>query len=51
MADFAANEIETYVADPGAHGSSLLNVDRVGASTEDTWEVVFDFLRQSLPQD
>ena len=51
MADFAANEIETYVADPGVHGSSMLNADRVGASTDATWDVVFEFLRQSLPRD
>ena len=37
-----------YVADPGVHGSSMLNEARVGASTEATWTVVLDFLRRAL---
>ena len=37
-----------YVADPGVHGSSMLNEERVGASTEETWAVVLSFLTESL---
>ena len=39
---------ETYVADPGVHGSSMLNAERVGASTDETWAVVLDFLQRNL---
>jgi len=39
---------QTYVADPGVHGSSMLNETRVEASTEDTWAVVLDFLAGAL---
>lgn len=38
----------TYVADPGVHGSSMLNPDRVGAPTDETWAVVLQFLDESL---
>lgn len=34
----------TYVADPGAHGSSMLVPDRVNGYVEVTWEVVSAFL-------
>jgi len=40
----------TYVADPGVHGSSMLNEARVGASTDETWQVVLGFLADSLPR-
>jgi len=36
----------TYVADPGAHGSSALVPERADGDTEDTWSVVMDFLEQ-----
>jgi pimeloyl-ACP methyl ester carboxylesterase len=39
---------QTYVADPGVHGSSMLNEARVGSSTEATWTVVLDFLETNL---
>jgi pimeloyl-ACP methyl ester carboxylesterase len=39
---------QTYVADPGVHGSSMLNESRVGASTEPTWSVVLTFLEANL---
>lgn len=39
---------QTYVADPGVHGSSMLNEARVGASTEATWGVVLEFLARAL---
>ena len=29
-------------------GSSMLNAERVGASTEATWQVVLDFLAATL---
>ena len=41
----------TYIADPGVHGSSMLNEERVQASTEATWKVVLDFLGQNLRPD
>ena len=44
MKQLAAAGVETYVADPGVHGSSMLNARRVKASTEDTWQVVLSFL-------
>jgi alpha-beta hydrolase superfamily lysophospholipase len=34
----------TLVTDPGRHGSSTLVEERVGASTEEAWSVVGDFL-------
>jgi len=51
MKEFAAHGIQVYVADPGVHGSSMLNADRVGASTEAAWTVVLDFLAASLRGD
>lgn len=39
---------QTYVADPGVHGSSMLNETRVGSSTEATWTVVLNFLEANL---
>jgi len=39
---------QVYVADPGVHGSSMLNAERVGASTDESWRVVLDFLDASL---
>jgi pimeloyl-ACP methyl ester carboxylesterase len=36
----------TYVADPGAHGSSTLVPERAGGDTEDAWAVVMDFLER-----
>jgi pimeloyl-ACP methyl ester carboxylesterase len=35
---------QTYVADPGRHGSSTLVEQRVGADTSETWRVVERFL-------
>jgi dienelactone hydrolase len=48
MKEFEAHGIQTYVADPGVHGSSMLNAERVGESTESTWIVVLDFLAATL---
>jgi len=39
---------QTYVADPGVHGSSMLNAERVGASTDETWNIVLTFLAESI---
>ena len=39
---------QTYVANPGVHGSSMLNEARVGAPTDDTWRVVLEFLADKL---
>lgn len=35
---------QTYVADPGTHGASMLVEERVGGDVEDTWTVVEEFL-------
>lgn len=44
--------VQTYVANPGVHGSSMLSDERVQASTEATWRVVLDFLQANLgPED
>ena len=48
MQQFKALGMQTYIADPGVHGSSMLNADRVGASTEAAWAVVLQFLDASL---
>lgn len=41
---FAEAGLETYVADPGVHGSSMLNPTRVGAPTNEVWTVVLEFI-------
>lgn len=38
----------TYVADPGVHGSSMLNEARVGASVAATWDVVLSYLAEAI---
>jgi pimeloyl-ACP methyl ester carboxylesterase len=48
MALFEQHGHRTYIADPGVHGSSMLNETRVGSSTEETWRVVLDFLAETL---
>ena len=48
MREFEKHGVQTYVADPGVHGSSMLNADRVKASTEATWTVVLEFLAENL---
>jgi len=45
---FAEHGHQTYVADPGVHGSSMLNETRVGAPTDETWRVVLEFLALNL---
>jgi dienelactone hydrolase len=50
-ADFEMAGMQTYVADPGVHGSSMLNPVRVAASTEATWAVVLEFLDANLRGD
>jgi pimeloyl-ACP methyl ester carboxylesterase len=37
---------QTHVADPGVHGSSMLNSARVGTGTEATWAAVQAFLQR-----
>jgi pimeloyl-ACP methyl ester carboxylesterase len=44
MKTFAQLGFETYVADPGVHGSSMLNAERVGGDVSSTWDVVLAFL-------
>jgi len=41
---FAKHGHQTYVANAGVHGSSMLNSARVEGSTEETWKVVLEFL-------
>jgi hypothetical protein len=36
---------QTYVSDPGVHGSSMLNPARVDGEVEPTWQIVLTFLR------
>lgn len=48
MKEFESHGIQTYVADPGVHGSSMLSAERVGASTQGTWTVVLEFLAANL---
>jgi dienelactone hydrolase len=48
MKEFEAHGIQTYVANPGVHGSSMLNAERVGESTEAAWAVVLEFLAATL---
>ena len=48
MEEFELHGVETYVADPGVHGSSMLVAKRVDGSTEKTWRVVLDFLAKTL---
>jgi dienelactone hydrolase len=48
MKEFEAHGIQTYVANPGVHGSSMLNAERVGESTEAAWTVVLEFLAATL---
>ena len=48
MGRFKDSGIRTYVSDPGVHGSSMLVEARVGDSTQPTWTVVLDFLRETM---
>lgn len=50
MAMFDSQDVETHVADPGVHGSSMLNAERVGAPTDATWSVVLGFLERALAE-
>ncbi len=50
-ADFEMAGMQTYVADPGVHGSSMLNPVRSGGSTEAAWTVVLEFLDTNLRGD
>jgi hypothetical protein len=51
MKEFEQFGVQTYVADPGVHGSSMLDEERVGSSTEATWNVVLEFLASTLTDD
>ncbi len=44
LAMFQQQGHATYIAEPGVHGSSMLDPERVGASVERNWEVVLAFL-------
>jgi hypothetical protein len=45
---FAEHGHQTYVADPGVHGSSMLDAARVDGPVDATWQVVLEFLSESL---
>lgn len=47
---FQQQGLETYVAENGVHGSSMLNEERVGADVTDNWTVVNEFLRDHLAE-
>lgn len=49
MTTFRAQGHAIHVSAPGAHGSSMLDPDRVGAGTDRTWKVVLDFLHAAVP--
>jgi len=51
MEEFDRFGVQTYVADPGVHGSSMLSDERVKAPTEATWAVVLEFLEATLAND
>jgi len=42
---------QIYIANPGVHGSSMLNEARVGASTDAAWTVVLEFLQSTLTEE
>jgi pimeloyl-ACP methyl ester carboxylesterase len=44
FAAFAAAGHETFVAENGVHGSSMLDPGRAGEGVEETWRVVLEFL-------
>jgi len=48
FATFEAQGHQTFIADPGAHGSSMLVEERVGAPVDATWEIVLDFLNRVI---
>jgi alpha-beta hydrolase superfamily lysophospholipase len=48
MQTFREQGHQTYVADPGVHGSSMLNAERVGADTAETWAVVMRFIAAAV---
>jgi dienelactone hydrolase len=46
MAIFKEHRFETYVAENGVHGSSMLVPSRVEGSVDETWSVVLGFLKR-----
>ncbi len=44
LVEFQSQGHITHVADPGVHGASMLDAERVGADTGETWRVVEAFL-------
>ncbi len=46
MAAFEEAGCETYVAEGGVHGSSMLDPSRASGDVEATWKVVLDFLER-----
>lgn len=48
MKRFAEQGHRTHVATPGLHGSSMLDAERVGESTDETWSVVLEFLGEAV---
>ncbi len=48
MTIFKEHGFETYVAENGVHGSSMLNPSRVEGSVDETWSVVLSFLKKAF---
>ncbi len=47
---FQKHGFQTYVAENGVHGSSMLNPHRVDGNVEKHWKVVLDFIRTIVNQ-
>ncbi|MFT5232220.1 MAG: hypothetical protein ACI9UQ_000239 [Candidatus Krumholzibacteriia bacterium] len=50
LALFKEQGLQAFVADPGVHGSSMLNAERVGAATDKTWAVGLGFLADNIDE-
>ncbi len=48
FAEFKKHGIQTYVAENGVHGSSMLVESRVKGDTKDHWKVVLEFIARAL---
>ena len=42
---------QTFVAEPGVHGSSMLVSDRVGADVQESWDTVINFINSAINED
>jgi len=51
LEQFEALGLETWVADPGVHGSSSLVAERAGGDVEPSWRVTLEFLARACDLD